>query len=214
MNDVDPEWLTAADSEHTRPADVARYYDQWAAGYDNDLAAWDYRAPVRAASLLRRHGPEAHRVLDAGCGTGMAGLALRDAGFDGELHGIDLSAASLDLAQERGVYQSLRQADLQQPLVEPDKSYDALICVGVMTYVPDVEACWIEFCRVVAPAGVIVVTQREDYWVDRQCEAVVDSLRISGAWEPLLVTEPEPYLPDSPGDLSGHGVHYLVARVL
>jgi len=83
-----------------------------------------------------------------------------------------------------------------------------------MTYVPQVRECWREFCRVVAPGGVIVVTQREDHWVGRGCNRVVDELAAAGVWEPLLVSGVEPYLPDGPEDLAALGVHYLVARVL
>jgi len=113
-DEVDPGWLTDLNAGHNIASDVAQYYDQWAGGYDDDLSSWNYRAPSRAASLLTAHAPQAQRVLDAGCGTGMAGAALRHAGFDGELHGIDLSDASLVLADQRGVYQRLRQGDLQQ----------------------------------------------------------------------------------------------------
>lgn len=211
---IDPGWLTDPDGGHTDPAAVADYYDRWADGYDTDLASWDYRAPRRAASLLRTYAPQARRVLDAGCGTGMAGVALREAGFEGDLHGIDISQASLDLDVELGIYQDLKRADLQQRLDIGDNSYEALLCVGVMTYVPEVRQCWTEFCRVVAPGGVVVVTQREDHWRDRDCQGVIAALEAADRWELLLVTDAEPYLPDSPGDLGALGVHYLVARVL
>jgi len=212
-DEVDPGWLTDPDGGHTKPAAVADYYDRWADGYDADLGSWDYRAPKRAASLLRTYVPYARRVLDAGCGTGMAGAALRQAGFEGELHGIDISPASLDLAAEPGIYNDLKLADLQQPLDIDDNSYDALLCVGVMTYVPEIRQCWTEFCRVAAPGSVVVVTQREDHWRDRDCQGVITAMQAAATWEPLLVTDAEPYLPESPGDLGDLGVHYLVARV-
>ncbi len=213
-DEIDPDWLTDPDGGHTTPAAVADYYNQWADGYNTDLASWDYRAPDRAASLLRKYAPEAHRVLDAGCGTGMAGRALRQAGFEGELDGIDLSEASLEQASELSIYQNLKQADLQQRLDIGDERYDALLCVGVMTYVPEVAECWSEFCRVVAPGGAVVVSQREDHWRDRHCQKVIEDLQASGRWELLTATDAEPYLPDSPGELATLGVHYLAARVL
>ena len=213
-DEIDPGWLTEAAESHSTPAAVAGYYDQWANGYNTDLASWDYRAPRRAASLLRTHAPEAGRVLDAGCGTGMAGRALREEGFEGELHGIDLSGESLKLADELDVYNHLKQANLQERLDIGDDRYDALLCVGVMTYVPQVSQCWTEFCRVVGPGGVVVVTQREDFWRDRDCQGVVEALESAGKWEVLIATDAEPYLPDSPGELANLGVHYLAARVL
>ncbi|MCP3910560.1 MAG: class I SAM-dependent methyltransferase [Actinomycetia bacterium] len=213
-NEVDLGWLTDPDGGHDTPAAIADYYDRWAGAYDTDLVAWDYRAPTRAASLLRTYAPQARRVLDAGCGTGMAGAALRQAGFDGELHGIDISQASLDLTTEHGAYQDLKQANLRQRLDIGDDNYDALLCVGVMTYVPEVRQCWTELCRVVAPGGVVVVTQRADLWRDRDCQGVIAAMEAGGGWELLLATDAEPYLPDSPGDLGALDVHYVVARVL
>lgn len=142
----------------------------------------------------------------------MAGTALRRAGFVGELHGGDISQASLDQAKRTGAYQRLDPLDLQQPLEIEDDSYGGLLCVGVMTYVPQVKQCWSEFCRIVSPGGVVVVTQRDDHWQNRDCQRITFELESEGLWEPLLVTEAEPYLPGSPGDLAEFGVHYLVAR--
>lgn len=63
------------------PRDVTAYYDAWAKDYDADLDAWAYEAPVRVAEQLRALVPGAAVVLDAGCGTGLAGRALAAAGF-------------------------------------------------------------------------------------------------------------------------------------
>lgn len=210
---VNPQWLTDSAASHSDPSEVANFYDQWAAGYDDDLVAWDYRAPTRAASLLLRHRPQAKRLLDAGCGTGMVGVALRQAGFNGVIDGVDVSDASRTQARARGVYDELNHADLQQRLDIATGTYDGVVCVGVMTYVPQVQQCWSELCRVVVGGGLIVVTQREDHWRNRGCAEIVADMRAAGLWEPVLVTEAEPYLPDSPGDVAELGVHYLVASV-
>ena len=120
--------------------------------------------------------PEASDVLDVGCGTGLVGRALRARGYAGRIAGVDLSQASLEIAREGGAYDSLEQADLQQPLALEDDSADAVVCVGVMTYLPEVEKVWRELARVARPGGIVVVTQREDLWDDRECQAVVDRL--------------------------------------
>ena len=64
-------------------------------------------------------------VLDAGCGTGLAGQALRDAEFGGRLLGVDLSPDSVSLAI-RGVYGDVAVGDLQQPLEYDDDSVDGV----------------------------------------------------------------------------------------
>ncbi|XP_069730103.1 methyltransferase-like protein 27 isoform X3 [Phaenicophaeus curvirostris] len=54
--------------------ELLRLYDEWAARYEEDVAALQYRAPALAASALAaavRGPPGAARVLDVGCGTGL-----------------------------------------------------------------------------------------------------------------------------------------------
>src|SRR6056297_847023 len=86
--------------------EIEKYYDDWATDYDRTLAEWRYEAPTRAAEILRaRLGPDAV-ILDAGCGTGLTGKALADAGFT-TFDGIDLSSRSLEGAAEHGVYRAL-----------------------------------------------------------------------------------------------------------
>jgi ubiquinone/menaquinone biosynthesis C-methylase UbiE len=141
------------------------------------------------------------------------GQALRAAGMRGEIVGTDVSHGSLGVAERTGAYTSVAPADLRERLPAPDDRFDAVVCVGVMTYVPDVEAVWREFARVVRPGGVVVFTQRDDVWEERDCAAVVDRLTTAGVWVPLEVTEPRPYLPGNTGGLAPVGVRYVTARV-
>jgi predicted TPR repeat methyltransferase len=204
------DWLNAGTSD---PGAVAERYDGWATAYDDDLAAWGYRAPtVVTDTVLARH-PDATSVLDVGCGTGLVGRLLRDRGFSGVIRGLDISQASLDPARDGGAYDSVEQADLQQRLPLEDDSVDAVVCVGVMTYLPEVEAVWRELARVARPGGVVVVTQRDDLWDDRACQAVVDRLARAGVWTAEDVTGPAPYLPEGYGGGPAVACYYLTARV-
>jgi predicted TPR repeat methyltransferase len=204
------DWLHQGTSD---PRAVADRYDQWAHSYDEDLVSWSYRAPAAVAEIVVDRHHAAGPVLDVGCGTGLVGQALRARGFAGRLLGLDISRASLEIAEQRGVYDALENADLQQPLPVSDDGVDAVVCVGVMTYLPDVEAIWREFTRVVRAGGVVVTTQREDLWHSRTCQAVVDLLQSEGVWTPLEVAGPAPYLPQGYGGTEPVGCYYLTARV-
>jgi len=203
------DWLMSGMAE---PSEVAEHYDAWADSYDTDLDSWSYQAPATAAGILVGLAPRPGSVVDVGCGTGLVGKAMRSYGYDGRLVGLDISSVSLRLAQESGAYDEARQADLQRPLPLDAATADAVVCVGVMTYLADTEAVWREFARVARRH--VVVTQREDLWETRHCQAVVDRLTADGVWTPLDVTGPAPYLPDATGSLGGLGCFYVVAEVV
>ena len=112
--------------------EAERVYDDWADSYDADtVQGLGYVGPAVAAAKLAelvRSGV----VLDAGCGTGLAGLELAER-TDVTVDGVDLSQGMLDRAHARGVYRRLSRADLTQPLDIEDDTYDAALCVGTFT---------------------------------------------------------------------------------
>lgn len=204
------DWLTQSSSD---PSEVGATYDRWAQSYDHDLTSWSYQAPAVVTQTVLEHLPDAAYVLDVGCGTGLVGRELRSKGFAGRLLGLDIAAAALDVARKDDIYDSLEQANLQERLPLDDNTVDAVVCVGVMTYLPDVEAVWREFSRVTQPGGLVVATQRDDLWDDRDCQGVVDRLQAEGVWTPLDITGPAPYLPDGYGGTPAVACYYLTARV-
>ena len=203
-------WLHQGTSD---AREVADRYDQWAGGYDDDLASWSYQAPSVVAETVISRQPTAGSVLDVGCGTGLVGRALRAREFAGQILGLDISEESLEIARQSGAYSSVEHADLQQRLPVQEDSVDVLVCVGVMTYLPEVERVWREFARVTRPGGLIVATQREDLWDARRCPAIVDQLQDDGVWTPLEIAGPAPYLPEGYGGTPEVSCYYLNARV-
>ncbi len=181
----------------TDSAAVAAYYDDWAGTYDATLKDWAYRAPADAAAALYRVLRPGAEILDVGCGTGLFGQAL-SAGLDCRIEGIDISAASLDIARDRGVYARLHRHDLQTtPLPPVGNAFDAAACVGVMTYIEDPAALLADLCRIVRPGGHILFTQRDDRWAEKGFDALVAGLAARRLWTPLTISEPKPYLPEN-----------------
>lgn len=192
--------------------DVAEYYDEWAADYDQTLAQWRYEAPGQAAARLGALLDPGSVILDAGCGTGLSGQALVDAGFS-TIDGIDVSRRSLDVASGRGIYRSLQHVDMQKlPLPCQDDAYDGLVCIGVLTYLPDSLETLREFCRVVRPGGAMVVTQRTDVFKERDYPAVLAQLESQGLIRDLQVSDPQPYLPENEEFGDEVMVHYITCR--
>ncbi|MBL6955058.1 MAG: class I SAM-dependent methyltransferase [Alphaproteobacteria bacterium] len=207
----DHHWLKQGS---TASGEVAKTYDDWAASYDVTLADWDYRAPKQAADLLAARMPPASAVLDAGCGTGLVGAALRAAGFTGPIDGLDISPSSLQEAEKSGIYRSLDTANLQAPPLDiPNNTYNALVCIGVLTYVPDTEGVLREFTRLVRSGGVIVISQRDDLFMERGFADAVQGLASAGLLTDFAISEPQPYLPDNPDFGAAIGVIYVTMVV-
>jgi len=180
-------------------AENAKSYDAWASSYDRELANWGYEAPEQAAGLMKGHlkGFETARILDCGCGTGMTGAALREAGAGGELIGFDASRSSLETAREKKIYDRLEQADLNERLALADDSVDGILCIGVLTYLEE-ESIFREWLRILRPGGVVVFTSRDDFWHSRGIAAMLERLEAAGRWTALHVSPPMPYLPGHP----------------
>ena len=99
--------------------------------------------------------------------------------------------------EKHGVYQSLTATDLQAiPLPIPDDAYDALVCIGVLTYIPDGEGVLREFARVVRSGGRILIAQHDDLFRERGYSAMFEKL--SGVICDVTLTDPLPYLPNNP----------------
>lgn len=176
------------------PKVVASIYEKWAASYDSDITAdiHGYVGPQTAVRALVRSGvPPNVRLLDAGCGTGLVGVYLNQAGYQ-EVDGIDLSPAMLNEARKTGTYKSLDTVDLTRPIPTEDNSYDAITCVGTLTHGHVGPRVLGEFVRVVKPSGVIVATVLDDIWEDDGFADEVDRLAGSGKVD-VLGSDIEPY---------------------
>lgn len=168
--------------------EVAAVYAEWAASYDTDMgsSSVDYVAPQVVAAALVENLDDLHtNFLDAGCGTGLAGLAvaarLGQRKSSSQAHtftidGVDLSDSMLEVASKTKIYRNLKQANLNEPLPSTDSSYDAVFCVGALTHGHIKAGAIGEFARVTRTNGVIAATVLEDIWDSGGYRAEVDRL--------------------------------------
>ena len=163
-------------------------YDQWATEYDRDLAddfAWN--APDNGARVLAGLVPTDASVLDAGAGTGLAGVCLAAAGFT-NMAAMDISQGMLDVAHDKNVYSSFHQMVMGETLGFQTDEFDAVISIGVFTLGHAPIHSFDELVRVTKPGGYIVFSLRTDMVVDGY-QAYFDKLEGAGLWKLARVTD-------------------------
>ena len=153
------------------PEDNVDLYKKWAGTYDTEFAeAEGYVLYLHvSAELMKRQSQIEGPILDVGCGTGLVGRVLRDAGLDA-IDGIDISPEMLAEAGRKidakgeAAYRNLIPADLTQTIDIPDNAYGALISAGTFTHGHLGPESLDELWRVAAPGALAVIGVRSTHF--------------------------------------------------
>jgi predicted TPR repeat methyltransferase len=96
-------------------------------------------------------------MLDLGCGTGLSGAAFR--AHVQHLAGVDLSAAMVERARAKAIYDRLAVADIVSLLAhEEAAAHDLVLAADVLVYVNDLAPIMAAVSRVLAPGGMLAFT--------------------------------------------------------
>ncbi|KAM0145067.1 hypothetical protein ACHAP3_000189 [Botrytis cinerea] len=181
--------LIAQVRSNLSPSDLQAFYAQWAPTYDSHIVALqNYVAPTLIAQIACQypHYPTL-RILDAGCGTGLVGVALVKSGGT-EIDGLDFSPAMLAQARLTGCYHNLFVGDLSRAIEVPDGTYDLVTCAGTFTYGHvGPNPALREFTRVLIPNGLIIATILEEVWESGGYKAEIEKLETEGILEVVSV---------------------------
>jgi ubiquinone/menaquinone biosynthesis C-methylase UbiE len=136
------------------------------------------------------------RLLEVGCGPGAMLPDLLAMGF--EVHGIDVSAEMIRSAEQRIAAHALasrcrlRIGDVER-LRYSDASFDAVLSMGVLEYLPNHATALHEIARVLKPGGQLVLTvpnQASAYHMARvgylTCRRLLGAPRASDIARPRL----------------------------
>lgn len=151
--------LEAADAPADLPATFVRaLFDTYADRFDRELVGrLHYDAPAALRAVLDEQGIAGGRdVLDAGCGTGLAGLAVRD--MARHLAGFDLSPRMVEKARARDIYHELWVGELVESLSQRPASADLLLAADVLVYLGDLRPVMAAAATVLRPGGLFAFT--------------------------------------------------------
>jgi SAM-dependent methyltransferase len=155
--------------------------------------------PLFGAVLDAARVTRGTRLLDAGCGAGLASLLANLRGA--EVSAIDASFALVDVARRRMPSVDIQVTDLEE-LPYGDSSFDAAIVVNSLFYAADPQRALAEIVRVVRPSGRVVVTS---WGAAERCEYAA-VIRLLGALMPPPppgATPGGPFAYSEPGALEG-----------
>ncbi len=139
------------------PAYVAALFDQYAPDFEAALVErLRYAGPSVLAGVLADTGRRFAHAVDLGCGTGLMGAAVR-ASVD-RLDGIDLSAAMLEQAAAKGLYDDLMVGDVGAVLAARPGRYDLALAADVLCYLGDLAPVLAAVATSLSPGGLFVFT--------------------------------------------------------
>ena len=119
---------------------------------------------TRARTMTALQIQAGERVLDVGCGMGLMTREVALAvGPEGRVVGVDSSEPMLSLARRRCADQPhVELVNSSATTLEmPDDSFDVVVCMQLLLYLPDVVAALREFRRVLGPAGRIAIIETD-----------------------------------------------------
>jgi ubiquinone/menaquinone biosynthesis C-methylase UbiE len=166
---------------------AADFYDATPLGF------WDYfgRRTIDLASL-----PSGSRVLDVCCGAGASALPAAEAvGPMGNVTGVDLANQLLESARAKAIQRRLRNVEFEVgdmlSLRFPVASFDAVVCVFGIFFVPEMASAVSELWSRVRARGKLAVTT----WGPNFCEPANDAF-----WCSIKNVRPDLYKGFNPWD--------------
>lgn len=135
------------------PAFVRALFDRYADRFDSHLVGTlRYTAPQALRQALEGLGLSAGlHVLDAGCGTGLAGVELRP--FAAWLAGFDLSPRMVEKARARHLYDELWDGELVATFRTRPDAWDLIAAADVLVYLGDLHPVLAAAAGALRPGG-------------------------------------------------------------
>ena len=209
--------MAAASADTIREVN-ARYHDVAAADYDSKWGisyAPQGQAQVigKLRKALGRPIGTFDRALEIGAGTGYFSLNLLQSGIVGTAVATDISQGMLDRleasARDLGLEVETVCSEAER-LPFPDDSFDLVFGHAILHHLPDLDASFREFRRVLRPGGVLAFAGEPSYHGDRLATLPKRAaLAVAPTWR-RLVGAGERHGYDDPGEAEEHALEHIV----
>ncbi|MCL4791753.1 MAG: tetratricopeptide repeat protein [Gammaproteobacteria bacterium] len=172
-----PQHMLAAGSDTApeRAGDqyVAELFNNFADTFDTTLLGLGYQTPEILATMIRTElGTDTTplRILDAGCGTGLAAPLLKP--LARRLVGVDLSSGMLDKARARKLYDELVVGELCAFMTSRPAAFDLVLLADTLVYFGALEEAFRTAHSTLTPGGIFAfaLESRPDNGPDHQLE--------------------------------------------
>lgn len=134
-----------------------RFWDASARDYDKSESRFE-EIHRRSRENTRKHLTDNDAVLDYGCGTGTTACYL--APMVRSVHGIDISAAMIELASDKASHGGIENATFAKQEIFDEKleseSFDAILAFNVFHTVPDPDRVVARMHELLKPEGLVV----------------------------------------------------------
>lgn len=138
---------------------IVQLYSRFSLFYEDNLCNdLDYRGPERLEYLLQSAIGNRHqlRMLDLGCGTGLAGLRFKHR--TAQMLGIDLSPEMIRLAREREIYDRLEVAEITDWIDRSKEMFDLIVAADSFIYFGDLSHLVVTTSKRLTRNGVFAFT--------------------------------------------------------
>ena len=138
---------------------VQSLFDQYAPHFEKTLVEkLEYHTPELLAAAVRTLSPGPYgRILDLGCGTGLAGKQfMADANH---LTGIDLAPCMVEETRRKNIYHDLHVADVEAFLADDQSApYDLVLSADVFVYIGALDNIFAGIAARLAPSGLFAMS--------------------------------------------------------
>lgn len=126
-------------------------------GYEMVMGRWSRRLAVPFLDFVGTRDGE--RVLDVGCGTGHLAFTIAQKSRPGEVQAVDLAPAYIEYARRQNHDSKIHFGIGDACALDfPDRSFDRVLSLLVLHFVPDTEKAVSEMRRVAKPGAVVGAT--------------------------------------------------------